>query len=183
MQNDNGYDDTSEEGKLLACVQDESVTYASTRDLEPPRATSSIYASSTFVVQTDPRLMSPMAPVTVQVHSEHVSFENGKLFSNFLFSFISKSPSDFSSKLIFQLFISRHLRPDSCVERTQGCRPTRRSHQSPTPTRLKAQPRHQSARLSRSHRAASTRAKRTKTKSSFDREPPAPCRKRLKHRQ
>ena len=62
MQCDNGYDDTSEEGKLLACVQDESVTYASTRDLEPPQATSSIYEH--FV-------MSPMAPVTVQVHSEH----------------------------------------------------------------------------------------------------------------
>lgn len=66
MQNDNGYDDTSEEGKLLACVQDESVTYASTRDLEPPQAaSSSIYER--FVVTS----MSPMAPVTVQVHSEH----------------------------------------------------------------------------------------------------------------
>lgn len=29
-------DDTSEEGKLLDCVRDDSVTYASTRDLEPP---------------------------------------------------------------------------------------------------------------------------------------------------
>lgn len=29
-------DDTSEEGKLLECVRDDSVTYASTRDLEPP---------------------------------------------------------------------------------------------------------------------------------------------------
>jgi hypothetical protein len=93
MQNDNGYDDTSEEGKLLACVQDESVTYASARDLEPPRATSSIYASSTFVVQSDQRLMSPMAPVTVQVHSEHhVGFET---FLRLLFHFVSffKSPS------------------------------------------------------------------------------------------
>lgn len=65
MQNDTGYDETSEEGKLLACVQDESVTYASTRDLEPPRATSSIYG------YVEHRIMSPMAPVTVQVHSEH----------------------------------------------------------------------------------------------------------------
>jgi hypothetical protein len=69
MQNDNGYDDTSEEGKLLACVQDESVTYASTRDLEPPQATSSIYER--FVVSSEHHMMSPMAPVTVQVHSEH----------------------------------------------------------------------------------------------------------------
>lgn len=73
MQNDNGYDDTaSEEGKLLACVQDESVTYASTRDLEPPQTTSSIYER--YIVTTDQH-RSPMAPVTVQVHSElHVSF-------------------------------------------------------------------------------------------------------------
>lgn len=68
MQNDNGYDDTSEEGKLLACVQDESVTYASARDLEPPRtASTTIYER--YVVTSEQR--SPMAPVTVQVHSEH----------------------------------------------------------------------------------------------------------------
>lgn len=69
MQNDTGYDDTSEEGKLLACVQDESVTYASTRDLEPPKATSSIYER--YVVTSEHHMISPMAPVTVQVHSEH----------------------------------------------------------------------------------------------------------------
>jgi hypothetical protein len=69
MQSDNGYDDTSEEGKLLACVQDESVTYASTRDLEPPQASSTIYER--FVVTSEQRVISPMAPVTVQVHSEH----------------------------------------------------------------------------------------------------------------
>lgn len=34
-----GDDSTSEEGKLLACVRDDSVTYASTRDLEPPTTT------------------------------------------------------------------------------------------------------------------------------------------------
>lgn len=70
MQNDIGYDDTvSEEGKLLACVQDESVTYASTRDLEPPQSTrTSIYER---FVRTE---QSSIAPVTVQVHSEqHVS--------------------------------------------------------------------------------------------------------------
>lgn len=69
MQNDNGYDDTSEEGKLLACVQDESVTYASTRDLEPPQVSSAIYER--YVVTSEHHMMSPMAPVTVQVHSEH----------------------------------------------------------------------------------------------------------------
>lgn len=72
MQNDNGYDDMSEEGKLLACVQDESVTYASTRDLEPPSHGSAIYGHPQYVVTS---MISPMAPVTVQVHSEHhVSF-------------------------------------------------------------------------------------------------------------
>lgn len=76
MQNDNGYDDTSEEGKLLACVQDESVTYASTRDLEPPlQASAAIYVHPQYVVTNIQHVISPMAPVTVQVHSEHhVSF-------------------------------------------------------------------------------------------------------------
>lgn len=32
-------DNISEEGKLLACVRDDSITYASTRDLEPPQPT------------------------------------------------------------------------------------------------------------------------------------------------
>lgn len=75
--NDNGYDDTSEEGKLLECVQDESVTYASTRDLEPPQATSAtVYSHERYVVTSEHHMMSPMAPVTVQVHSElHVSFK------------------------------------------------------------------------------------------------------------
>ena len=39
MQHDSdnyGRDDISEEGKLLECVRDESVTYASAKDLEPP---------------------------------------------------------------------------------------------------------------------------------------------------
>lgn len=36
MANCDTADDTSEEGKLLDCVRDDSVTYASTRDLEPP---------------------------------------------------------------------------------------------------------------------------------------------------
>ncbi|CRK92475.1 CLUMA_CG006047, isoform A [Clunio marinus] len=72
MQKDNGYDDTSEEGKLLACVQDESVTYASARDLEPPQTTtSSIYSHERFIVTSEHHMISPMAPVTVQVHSEH----------------------------------------------------------------------------------------------------------------
>ncbi|KAH8248205.1 hypothetical protein KR038_004790 [Drosophila bunnanda] len=34
-------DNISEEGKLLACVRDDSITYASTRDLEPPHPTAS----------------------------------------------------------------------------------------------------------------------------------------------
>lgn len=73
-QRDNGYDDTSEEGKLLECVQSETVTYASTRDLEPPQS-ASIYTQERYVVSSEHHMMGPMAPVTVQVHSEHqVSF-------------------------------------------------------------------------------------------------------------
>lgn len=70
--NDNGFDDTSEEGKLLECVQDESVTYASTRDLEPPHSTQAVvYTHERYIVSSEQHHMSPLAPVTVQVHSEH----------------------------------------------------------------------------------------------------------------
>ncbi|XP_017873902.1 PREDICTED: protein tincar isoform X1 [Drosophila arizonae] len=39
-------DNISEEGKLLACVRDDSITYASTRDLEPPQPTTVPAAAS-----------------------------------------------------------------------------------------------------------------------------------------
>lgn len=71
-------DDTSEEGKLLACVRDDSVTYASTRDLEPPCAAPiSLTASlsqdlppppDSFLIG-DVEMLSPLAPVTVTVHT------------------------------------------------------------------------------------------------------------------
>lgn len=71
--NDNGYDDTSEEGKLLESVRDESVTYASTRDLEPPHTTqATVYTHERYVVSSEHHMISPMAPVTVQIHSEHL---------------------------------------------------------------------------------------------------------------
>ncbi|KAH8295420.1 hypothetical protein KR018_010976 [Drosophila ironensis] len=38
-------DNISEEGKLLACVRDDSITYASTRDLEPPQPAASAAAA------------------------------------------------------------------------------------------------------------------------------------------
>lgn len=61
-------DDTSEEGKLLESVQDDSVTYASTRDLEPPH----IPSTESFMGE---QMISPLAPVTVTVHTNeaHVS--------------------------------------------------------------------------------------------------------------
>ncbi|XP_053680361.1 protein tincar [Anopheles nili] len=59
-------DDTSEEGKLLACVRDDSVTYASTRDLEPP--ISRTMSRETFM-RSPEQLSSPLAPVTVTVHN------------------------------------------------------------------------------------------------------------------
>lgn len=90
-----GDDNISEEGKLLACVRDDSVTYASTRDLEPPlpppppTAKPSIVRNSTTVAGRAPQaipdimqlssspehLVSPLAPVTVTLHSNeaHVS--------------------------------------------------------------------------------------------------------------
>lgn len=69
-------DDTSEEGKLLDCVRDDSVTYASTRDLEPPMPPPpppmdddecELYADSSTETLVN--------PVTVTVHTSemHVS--------------------------------------------------------------------------------------------------------------
>lgn len=69
-------DDTSEEGKLLDCVRDDSVTYASTRDLEPPMPPPpppmeddecELYADSSTETLVN--------PVTVTVHTNemHVS--------------------------------------------------------------------------------------------------------------
>jgi hypothetical protein len=73
MHHHHDNDGVSEDGKLLECVQNESVTYASTRDLEPPQTTtSSIYSSSYIVSAEHHHMMSPMAPVTVQVHTEHL---------------------------------------------------------------------------------------------------------------
>lgn len=57
-------DDTSEEGKLLACVRDDSVTYASTRDLEPPNPD----PPDSFLGSPQ-QMLSPLAPVTVTVHT------------------------------------------------------------------------------------------------------------------
>lgn len=62
-------DDTSEEGKLLACVRDDSVTYASTRNLEPPSTAQTTMDS--FIGSPD-ALISPLAPVTVTVHTNEV---------------------------------------------------------------------------------------------------------------
>ncbi|XP_055549066.1 protein tincar [Wyeomyia smithii] len=59
-------DDTSEEGKLLACVRDDSVTYASTRDLEPPITRT---MSREAFIRSPEQLASPLAPVTVTVHN------------------------------------------------------------------------------------------------------------------
>lgn len=65
LNNDHA-DDTSEEGKLLACVRDDSVTYASTRDLEPPITRT--MSRETFI-RSPEQLSSPLAPVTVTVHN------------------------------------------------------------------------------------------------------------------
>lgn len=83
-----GDDNISEEGKLLACVRDDSVTYASTRDLEPPlppppppvacadrhsmtvsdRAPQALPDVMRFPSSPE-HLVSPLAPVMVTVHS------------------------------------------------------------------------------------------------------------------
>lgn len=57
-------DDTSEEGKLLESVRDDSVTYASTRDLEPPMP-----SQHEPLMEIPDQLLSPIAPVMVTVHT------------------------------------------------------------------------------------------------------------------
>lgn len=70
-------DDTSEEGKLLDCVRDDSVTYASTRDLEPPMPPPPppIFGEECDLYADDDDMPNPMPPVTVTVHTidAHVS--------------------------------------------------------------------------------------------------------------
>lgn len=71
-------DDTSEEGKLLESVRDDSVTYASTRDLEPPMPSQPPLPPpppEPFFDSTEQQMMSPLAPVMVTVHTNeaHVS--------------------------------------------------------------------------------------------------------------
>lgn len=92
-----GDDNISEEGKLLACVRDDSVTYASTRDLEPPlpppppppKTNINTYRSSSLILSrknkqiavpmqlssSPDHLISPLAPVRVAIHTNeaHVS--------------------------------------------------------------------------------------------------------------
>lgn len=84
-------DNTSEEGKLLESVRDDSVTYASTRDLEPPGlpppphptllqqqdSNNNSSSNSNSTSGYGSQLVSPLAPVTVTVHTNeaHVSVE------------------------------------------------------------------------------------------------------------
>ncbi|XP_068152497.1 protein tincar isoform X1 [Drosophila tropicalis] len=64
-------DNISEEGKLLACVRDDSITYASTRDLEPPQPTT----KSTHPPPPPPLPMKgapiPLPPA-IQPHSHNI---------------------------------------------------------------------------------------------------------------
>ncbi|XP_037924160.1 protein tincar isoform X3 [Hermetia illucens] len=79
-------DNTSEEGKLLACVRDDSVTYASTRDLEPPQPPPPPTVQSPIVAPqqhievmhlgSPVDLVSPLAPVTVTVHTNEAHETN-----------------------------------------------------------------------------------------------------------
>lgn len=83
-------DNTSEEGKLLACVRDDSVTYASTRDLEPPQPPPPPIVQSPIVAPqqhievmhlgSPVDLVSPLAPVTVTVHTNEAHVSTNKCY-------------------------------------------------------------------------------------------------------
>lgn len=72
-----GDDNTSEEGKLLESVRDDSVTYASTRDLEPPVAPPlpppphPMSPHEQYIVSPENSL-NPLAPVSVTVHTSEI---------------------------------------------------------------------------------------------------------------
>lgn len=74
MTNCDTADDTSEEGKLLDCVRDDSVTYASTRDLEPPMPPPPILDDecSIYRESSTETLVNPVS-VTVHTNELHVS--------------------------------------------------------------------------------------------------------------
>lgn len=82
-------DDTSEEGKLLDCLRDDSVTYASTRDLEPPMPPPpppldndecELYADSSTETLVN--------PITVTVHTNEIHV---RTFFDFFPSFSSRN--------------------------------------------------------------------------------------------
>lgn len=91
-------DDTSEEGKLLDCVRDDSVTYASTRDLEPPMPPPPMLDDDDECdLYTESSTETLVNPVSVTVHSSdnHVSFFENKTFPfrcmNFILSIFFQS--------------------------------------------------------------------------------------------
>lgn len=67
-------DDTSEEGKLLACVRDDSVTYASTRDLEPPNTATTTITSSSASSATSP---PPPPQLMHDMDMDHIDGDHG----------------------------------------------------------------------------------------------------------
>lgn len=97
-------DDTSEEGKLLDCVRDDSVTYASTRDLEPPMPPPppppmeddefELYADSSTET-----LVNPINPITVTVHTNEMHVSDLLLYLFLLLSL----PLTLSNELQFPL--------------------------------------------------------------------------------
>lgn len=81
MANCDTADDTSEEGKLLDCVLtrcDDTVTYASTRDLEPPMPPPPPPLENDDDAYRDSSTETLVNPVTVTVHTNenHVSASN-----------------------------------------------------------------------------------------------------------
>jgi hypothetical protein len=69
--NDGCDDNISEEGKLLECVRDDKVTYASTKGLEPPQNSVSTFMQQSTYATASECMISPLAPV--QVHTVHTS--------------------------------------------------------------------------------------------------------------
>lgn len=102
MANCDTADDTSEEGKLLDCVRDDSVTYASTRDLEPPMPPpppppldddddDDVDLDDDLEAYADSSTDTLVNPITVTVHTNdtHVNFLLSQYYIkiNFLYAF------------------------------------------------------------------------------------------------
>lgn len=86
--NDMCDDNVSEEGKLLECVRDDRITYASTKGLEPPQPSVSTFNHEKYATTAE-CMISPLAPIQVHtVHTSEVHVSSFRFYTIFKFFII-----------------------------------------------------------------------------------------------